>query len=149
MDFKIREIQKNDFEDLISMFKEFATFQKMPDKMVNTAELMNQESHYLNGFVIEDELTGLVGYVTYFYAYYTWIGKSMYMDDLYVKPEYRGKGLGRELIQSVLDKAKEDNCKKLRWQVSGWNKKAIDFYKKLGAFVDGTELNCDYWFIEI
>lgn len=146
---KIRPIEEKDYADLMAMFKEFATFQKMPDKMINTVGQMEKESDYLNGFVIESENRKLVGYATYFYAYYTWIGKSMYMDDLYVKPDFRGKGFGQKLLLSVLNKAKEEHCKKVHWQVSRWNKHAIDFYKKLGAKIDDVESNCDYWLIKI
>jgi GNAT superfamily N-acetyltransferase len=146
---KIRQLEKRDYPELVSMFKEFATFQKMTDKMVNTVELMEKESDILNAYVVESENGELVGYATYFYAYYTWIGKSMYMDDLYVKPDSRGKGLGQKLINSIIDKAKKDNCKKVHWQVSSWNKNAIEFYKNIGAKIDDVESNCDYWLIEI
>ena len=149
MDLKVRPIEKTDFKELISMFNEFATFQKMPDKMINSVKQMTEESEYLNGFVIENDSGELIGYATYFYAYFTWIGKSLYMDDLYVKPDYRRQGLGQKLIDSVIDKAKADECKKVRWQVSKWNQNAIDFYKSLGAEVDNIESNCDYWIIKI
>nr|WP_319398763.1 GNAT family N-acetyltransferase [uncultured Carboxylicivirga sp.] len=144
MKYKIRDIQKSDYSILIEMINEFAVFQKMPEAMVNTSELMEQESDFINGFIVENDAGVATGYVTYFYAYYTWKGKSMYMDDLYVRPEYRGKGLGQKLIQSVIQKAKEQNCKKVRWQVSGWNTNAIEFYKKLGASVSDMESTCDY-----
>ena len=146
---KIRPIAKADYKELISMFNEFATFQKMPEKMVNSVEQMTDESDYLNGFVVENDSGELIGYATYFYAYFTWIGKSLYMDDLYVKPDYRRQGLGQNLIDSVISKAKLDKCKKVRWQVSKWNQNAIDFYKSLGATVDNIESNCDYWLINI
>ncbi|MBS2099227.1 GNAT family N-acetyltransferase [Carboxylicivirga linearis] len=144
MEYKIRTIKISDYSNLIEMFKEFAAFQKMPDAMLNSTELMERESELINGFVIENKSGELLGYATCFYAYYTWIGKSMYMDDLYVKPKFRGKGLGQKLIQAVIQKAKEENCKKVHWQVSGWNTNAIEFYKKLGAKVDDVESNCDY-----
>ena len=110
---------------------------------------MEKESDNLNAYVVESENGELVGYATYFYAYYTWIGKSMYMDDLYVKPDFRGKGLGQKLINSIKKKKKKDNCKKVHWQVSSWNKNAIEFYKSIGAKIDDVESNCDYWLIEI
>lgn len=67
----------------------------------------------------------------------------MYMDDLYVKRDFRGNGLGTKLIKKVIEKAKSDKCNKLRWQVSEWNQPAINFYKNLGATVDSVESNCD------
>jgi GNAT superfamily N-acetyltransferase len=143
MEFTIREIEKKDYPELIEIFHEFAEFEKLPDNMVNSVEQMKTESDFINGFVVLNENKKIIGYVTYFYAYYTWIGKSMYMDDLYVKRDFRGNGLGTKLIKKVIEKAKSDKCNKLRWQVSEWNQPAIDFYKNLGATVDGVESNCD------
>lgn len=148
MDIKIRPIQSTDYEGMILLFKELATFQKMPEKMRNSTELMKEESEWVNGFVIEKAPGELIGYATYFYAYFTWVGKSIYMDDLYVKPDYRGQGLGKKLIDTVIHQAKTENCKKVHWQVSRWNQNAIDFYQKLGAEVDDVESNCDYWLIK-
>jgi GNAT superfamily N-acetyltransferase len=143
MDFTIRNIERKDYPELIEIFHEFAEFEKLPDKMLNSVEQMETESDFINGFVVLNEIDRIIGYVTYFFAYYTWIGKSMYMDDLYVKREFRGKGLGTKLINKVIEKAKSEKCNKLRWQVSEWNQPAIDFYKNLGATVDGVESNCD------
>ncbi|MCD8166713.1 MAG: GNAT family N-acetyltransferase [Bacteroides sp.] len=84
-----------------------------------------------------------MGYVTFFFARYTWSGKALYMDDLYIRPTFRGKGLGTKLIDKVIQYAKENNCHKLRWQVSDWNEPAIRFYKNLGANIDTVERNCD------
>jgi GNAT superfamily N-acetyltransferase len=143
MTYKIREINENDYANLISLFQEFAHFEKLEDKMTNTVDQMKVEMEYINGFVAVNKKNEVIGYVTYFFAYYTWIGKSMYMDDLYVKPAFRGKGIGTLLFNKVIEYAKESNCYKLRWQVSNWNRPAIEFYKKLGAEIDNVENNCD------
>lgn len=142
---QIRPITTNDFDILIELFNEFARFQKMPEKMINSAKQMRKEQAYLNVFVAVQD-NKVVGYVTYFFAYYTWVGKSLYMDDLYVRPNFRKKGIGSLLINGVISTAKKEGCKKLRWQVSGWNTPAIDFYKSLGAQVDAVESNCDLVF---
>ena len=139
----IREIETGDFLFLIELFTEFAHFEKLTEKMVNSVDRMQNEQEWLNGYVATDDKGKIYGYATWFFAYYTWYGKSMYMDDLYVRPELRGNGIGTKLINSVIDKAKETKCRKLRWQVSGWNEPAIEFYKKLGASVDPVESNCD------
>jgi len=131
---------------LINFFKEFALFEKLPDKMINSVEQMLLEKEYLTGFVAVNSGNQIVGYVTYFFGYYTWIGKSLYMDDLYVQTDSRGLGVGTKLINEVIEFAKAENCKKLRWQVSEWNQPAIDFYKSLGANVDAVESNCDLVF---
>lgn len=146
MTYSLRKIEEKDYPDLISLFNEFALFGRLPDKMTNSVEQMKSESDLINGFVAVSEDNNIVGYVTYFYAYYTWIGKSMHMDDLYVKEDFRGQGLGKELINKVIGQAKFDKCKKLHWQVSKWNRPAIGFYKSLSATIDDVELNCDLEF---
>lgn len=142
----IRKIQELDFPVLIFLFKEFALFEKLPEKMTNSVVQMMKEKEYLTGFVAVNAADEILGYVTYFFGYYTWIGKSLYMDDLYVRPDFRGAGVGTKLINEVIAFAKAENCKKLRWQVSEWNQPAIDFYKSLGANVDAVESNCDLVF---
>lgn len=139
----IRKAVESDFEQINALFKEFAEFERLPEKMVNTVEQMKAEQDYFNCWVVENTDKQIIGYVTYFFAYYTWIGKSMYMDDLYVKPEYRGNGIGALLINKVIEYAKETGCHKLRWQVSNWNNPAISFYQSLGAEISGVEQNCD------
>lgn len=146
MTIHIEPIQEKDFEELISLFQEFATFEKLPDMMTNSVEKMKEEKEYFRGFVARDENKNLLGYVTYFFAYYTWVGKSLYMDDLYVRDKYRGKGVGSSLINKVISFAKEQKCNRLRWQVSNWNHPAISFYERLGAEINKTEMNCDMTF---
>jgi GNAT superfamily N-acetyltransferase len=143
MDIKIRKAIQSDFPQIVDLFKEFAEFAKLPDKMTNSVERMNEEKEFFNCFIAEANDSRIVGYATYFFTYYTWLGKSLYMDDLYIVPECRGIGLGTRLIKEVIEFAKESNCHKMRWQVSKWNKPAIDFYKNIGAVIDNVEKNCD------
>jgi GNAT superfamily N-acetyltransferase len=146
MNTELRPIAEQDFEALLALFQEFAFFEKLPEKMTNSLAQMRVEKAYLNGFVALNEQHEIAGYVTFFFGYYTWTGKSLYMDDLYVRPQYRGCGVGTQLIHAVIDFAKAEQCKKLRWQVSEWNQPAIDFYKSLGATIDSVESNCDLFF---
>lgn len=146
MNIKIEPIRESDFEKLIFLFQEFATFEKLPEMMVNSVEKMEGEKEYFHGFVAKDENENILGYVTYFFAYYTWVGKSLYMDDLYVREKYRGEGIGTTLIKKVISYAKEQKCNRLRWQVSNWNHPAISFYEGLGAEINKTEMNCDLTF---
>ena len=146
MTVTIRKIEEHDFPILIALFNEFALFEKLPEKMTNSVEQMLEEKDYLTGFVAMNNADEILGYVTYFFGYYTWIGKSLYMDDLYVRQDFRGAGVGTKLINEVIAFAKAEKCKKLRWQVSEWNQPAIDFYKSLGAAVDDVESNCDLIF---
>lgn len=142
----IKNIEENDFEELVALFLEFATFQNQPEKMKNSVEKMISEKDFLHGFTARDEDDRIIGYTTFFFAYYTWVGKSLYMDDLYIKEKYRGKGIGSLLINAVIKHAEKEKCDRLRWQVSEWNKPAISFYKSLGAKIDETERNCDIVF---
>lgn len=143
MEYSIRDIRKQDYPALISLFREFAVFEKLPEQMVNSVEQMSSEKEYIHGYVAVSKDDEVVGYVTFFDAYYTWVGRSLYMDDLYVKKSHRGNGIGTRLIKKVIDRAKTTNCNRLRWQVSEWNTLAIEFYRSLGANIDGIESNCD------
>ena len=146
MSILVRKIVQTDFAALILLFREFALFEKLPDKMTNSLEQMLEEKVHLSGFVAVNTENEIIGYVTYFFAYYTWTGKSLYMDDLYVRPEFRAKNVGTKLINRVIAFAKTENCRKLRWQVSEWNQPAIEFYKSMGADIDSVESNCDLIF---
>jgi ribosomal protein S18 acetylase RimI-like enzyme len=139
----IRSIRESDFERLLDLFQEFSVFERLPDKMINSLEKMNAEKEFIHGFVAEIAGQKIVGYASYFFCYYTWVGKSLYLDDLYVQPEHRGKGIGTDLIRMVIETAKDTGCHKVRWQVSKWNKPAIDFYKKIGSEISDVENNCD------
>jgi GNAT superfamily N-acetyltransferase len=143
MEYYIDIIGEKDFNSLISLFKDFAVFEKLPEKMTNTAEQMIKEKSYFNGFTIKNRENHICGYVTFFFAYYTWTGKALYMDDLYICQDYRGQGLGTMLVNKVISFAKENQCHKLRWQVSNWNESAIRFYESLGAEINRVEMNCD------
>lgn len=146
MSITIRPVDIADFPQIVDLFKEFALFEKLPEKMLNSVDRMTAEKEFFHCFVAETADKKIIGYASYFFGYYTWIGKSLYMDDLYVKPEYRGMQVGTRLIQEVIALAKTSDCHKLRWQVSQWNKPAIEFYRKLGAVIDHTEQNCDLIF---
>lgn len=143
MDFRIEKISEADFEELIPLFREFAAFEKVPHKMVNTVEQMKEEAEFFNGFILRDKAHRVLGYTIFFFAYSTWVGKSVYMDELYIRPAYQGKGLGSALIQEVISFARKNKCHKVRWQVSEWNKPAIQFYQDLGAQISSANHTCD------
>lgn len=142
-EFYIETITRSDFKSLLNLFKELSQYLKQPHRMINSMQKMEQEADLIQGFVAKDHRGNVVGYTTYFVAYHTWSGKSLYMDDLYIRELYRGKGIGKQLIEEVIKYAKTNNCYKLSWQVSNWNKPAIAFYESLGATIDSIELNCN------
>lgn len=141
MDIKIRKIEEQDFPALIELFQEFADFENHSDDMNNSVEQMQTEKEHVDGFVALKD-GKIIAYTTCFFSYHTWVGKCLYMDDLYVQPEHRGSGLGSQLINKNIEYAKEEKCRKMRWQVSDWNKPAKEFYKNLGATISPVEQNC-------
>jgi GNAT superfamily N-acetyltransferase len=143
MKISIRPAVVSDYPQILELFREFSVYQKLPERMKNTHEKMVEEQEYLHAFIAETENNEIIGYATWFYTYFTWTGKGMYIDDLYVKPEFRGTGIGKLLMNRIIELATESKCHKLRWQVSFWNKPAIAFYEKLGAEIDDLEKNCD------
>ena len=103
---------------------------------------MLQEQDLIKGFVVELDDGIIVAYSTYFFTYHSWVGKCLHMDDLYIQANFRKHGLGKQLIKTVIDFAKSQNCKQIRWQVSDWNSNAQQFYKNLGAEITNSEYDC-------
>jgi len=144
MDLTIRKATEEDFPGILLLINEFAAFQKTPEKVIITLDQMINEKEYFQCFVAEAGDDEIAGFATFFIVYYSWSGKAVYLDDLYVKEDYRKQGIGKQLLETVINLARDQQCKKVRWQVSGWNTNAIEFYKKIGATIDKTEINCDY-----
>jgi len=140
----IRPATENDFPAIFALVKGLAVFQNMPEKVLNSVEQMNEEKDLFKCFVAETDDHQIVGIASYFFAYYTWVGKSLYLDDLYVLEEYRGQKIGSKLLNAIFEAARNENCKRVRWQVSDWNTSAIEFYKKCGAEIDHEPCNCDF-----
>ena len=144
MDITIRKATEKDFLAILSLIKELALFEKAPEKVTNTVEQMNNEKNLFHCFVAVNLKNEVIGMALYFFAYYTWVGKSLYLDDLYVKKTSRGNKIGSKLLEHVFDVAKKENCKRVRWQVLNWNTPAIEMYKKCGADLDNEWSNCDF-----
>lgn len=140
---KIRKAEKEDYPAIHSLIVELAQYEKAEDKVTNSVQQMEAESDYFNCFVVEENGT-IIGIALYFFAYFTWVGKSLYLDDLYVQETHRGKGAGKALLKKVFQVARDENCQRLRWQVLDWNQPAIDFYKSLDATIDPEWYNCDF-----
>ena len=139
----IRQATEQDYEQVLHLLKEFSLFQGAPYKVTITADQMRQDKDLFSCFVAQTTDGEVVGFASFFPAYYSWTGKAIYLDDLYVTDRYRKMGTGKRLLQAVIDLARQEGCKKVRWQVSKWNSHAIDFYKSMGASIDEVEINCD------
>lgn len=144
MKYSARKATDADFPQILALIKELALFEKAPEKVTNTVEQMQEEQAFFQCFVVENKNGTIVAMSLYYMAYYTWIGKSLYLDDLYVKAEYRGKGIGTLLLNEIFKVAREQNCKRVRWQVLNWNTPAIALYQKAGATIDNEWSNCDF-----
>jgi ribosomal protein S18 acetylase RimI-like enzyme len=144
MNINIRKSTEDDFPEILSLIKELASFENAAYKVENTVEQMVQEKDSFKCFIAESDTQEVVGIALYYFAYYTWVGKSLYLDDLYVKKEYRGNKIGKKLLDCIFKIAKDENCKRVRWQVLDWNEPAIAFYKKIGAKLDPEWYNCDF-----
>ncbi|MEZ5106571.1 MAG: GNAT family N-acetyltransferase [Draconibacterium sp.] len=144
MIINIRKATEADFPAILGLIKELALFEKAPEKVTNTLEQMEMEKDFFKCMVAETKSGEIAGMALYFFAYYTWVGKSLYLDDLYVKENYRKMKIGTALLNEIMSIARAENCKRVRWQVLNWNENAINMYKKSGAIIDGEWLNCDF-----
>jgi len=144
MNYKIRIATEKDFPEILQLIRELAAFEKAPEKVTNSVEMMKKEKDLFHCFVAETETGEIIGMALYFFAYYTWVGKSLYLDDIYVKESFRKHRIGTALLSKVFEVANEENCKRVRWQVLNWNKPAIQMYNKCGAEIDDEWLNCSF-----
>lgn len=142
MNVTIRQATEEDFASILFLIKEFSHFQKTPGKVTISLKQMLEDKNFFRCFVAETE-GKIIGFASFFFAYYSWSGKALHLDDLYVTEPYRKQGIGKKLLHAVIDLAKTESCKKVRWQVSKWNQNAIEFYQQMGATIDDVEINCD------
>lgn len=135
-DAKFRFAEKKDTGLILEFIRDLAIYEKMLDEVVATEELLNEwlfEKKIAEVvFVLEDDVE--VGFALFFYNFSTFLGKAgIYLEDLFVKPEYRGKGYGKALIEKLAEITVERDCGRLEWCCLDWNQPSIDFYLSLGA----------------
>jgi GNAT superfamily N-acetyltransferase len=139
MDSKIfiRTADEKDVPVIFSLIKELAEYEKLSDQ-ISTSEKQLRETLFGDERFVEvliAEFDGMmVGYALFFKNFSTFLGKpGIYLEDLYVKPEMRGKGIGKALLDRIISTAKQRNYGRVEWSVLDWNESAIDFYLKIGA----------------
>ena len=133
----IRFATEKDVPAIFSLIKELAEFEKLSHQ-IKTDELELRETLFANDRFVEvliAEFDGqIVGQALFFKNFSTFLGKpGIYLEDLYVKPEMRGKGIGKQLLEKIISIAKERNYGRVEWSVLDWNKPAIKFYEKINA----------------
>jgi len=138
MSLKIRKATEADASLIIKLIRELAIYEKEPAAAQATeADIIRDgfgERPYFQVLIAEwsDEA---VGFAFYFFNYSTWLGRpGLYLEDLFVLPAFRKKGIGKALLSELAKIAVEKNCGRMQWQVLDWNQPAIDFYESLGAF---------------
>jgi len=144
MEITIRKATEEDFFAILSLIKELAVFEKAPEKVTNSVEQMRSEKDFFQCYIAETDDKEIVGMAVFFFAYYTWVGKSLYLDDLYVKEAHRGNKIGEKLLKKIFEVAQNENCKRVEFQVSKWNSSAIEMYKKYGADIDTESSICKF-----
>ncbi len=141
----IRIGEKKDLPRVLELIKELATYEKAPHQVINTVALMEQDGFGANpiyGLFVAENENGIVGISLYYWRYSTWKGKRLYLEDIIVTEKERGSGIGKLLFDRTMQKALDENCSGMMWQVLEWNEPAINFYKKYGAKLDDEWTNC-------
>lgn len=135
-DFKLRFAQEEDAGLILEFIKGLAEYENMLDEVIATEEkLLDSLFRQKAAEVIIGEYKGeAVGFVLFFHNFSTFLGQAgIYIEDLFIKPEMRGKGFGKIMLSYLGKLAKERGCGRLDWQCLNWNEPSIKFYKKMGA----------------
>jgi GNAT superfamily N-acetyltransferase len=134
--FKIRPANESDVKLILSFIKQLGEYEKLSHQVVVTEEkLLNSLFKQHMAEVIIGEYNGEpVGFALFFHNFSTFLGQAgIYLEDLFIKPEIRGKGFGRKMLTYLAKLAVERDCGRLEWACLDWNEPSICFYKKLGA----------------
>jgi GNAT superfamily N-acetyltransferase len=142
--FKIRAARKSDMPALHALIEELATYERAPHAVVVKPHQMQKWSFGKSPFfkaIVATHNGVIIGMAVYYFAYSTWTGPALYLEDLLVTKGYRRQRIGQMLFNRVQYIAKSHACVRLSWQVLNWNTPAIAFYKKQGATLDSTWIN--------
>ena len=140
---QIREASPGDEKSIFDLIYALAVYEKAPEQVTNTLEQLRKdlfEDKICHAFVAE-EAGQIIGFSLYYISYSTWKGKCLYLEDFFVIPEKRNCGIGAQLFQKTVEKAKEMGVKRMDWQVLEWNEPALAFYKKQHATLDEEWIN--------
>jgi GNAT superfamily N-acetyltransferase len=155
MEINIRKAVKEDCPRLLELIQELAVYEKAPNDVTVTMEHFVESgfgSHPIWwAFVAESPSPNkpgkstIQGFALYYIRYSTWKGQAMYLEDIIVTEEARGKGIGKLLFERLMVEAREKGWNRIIWQVLDWNEPAINFYKKYNAGFDHEWINCSLY----
>ena len=136
-DFLIRPARVEDVSIILELIRDLATYERAPHEVIATEEQLvdvlfgkRPTAEVLLAF----EGNSPVGFALFFHNFSTWLGRpGLYLEDLFVKPEKRGKGYGRALLVELAKIARDRGCGRMEWAVLNWNDPAINFYRAIGA----------------
>jgi GNAT superfamily N-acetyltransferase len=136
-DFQIRPARVEDVPIILQLIRDLATYERAPNEVTATEERLVEVlfgERPAAEVLLAFERESPVGFAVYFYNFSTWLGRpGLYLEDLFVKPEKRGKGYGRALLVELAKIARDRGCGRMEWAVLNWNEPAIKFYQTLGA----------------
>src|ERR1700686_1656225 len=135
--FVIRPATVADVPVILELIRARAAYERAPDDVTATenglTEVLVGEKPAAEGLLAFENETA-VGFAVFFHNFSTWLGRpGLYLEDLFVRPEDRGKGYGRALLIQLANIARDHGCGRMEWAVLDWNEPAIEFYRKLGA----------------
>jgi GNAT superfamily N-acetyltransferase len=141
MAITIRTASAADIPQILAFIRALATYEREPDAVTATEADLLRDGFGPNPYyfcLIADFDCRPAGFAFYFFNYSTWMGRpGLYLEDIFVQPEFRGRGIGKALLEKVAAIAVEKNCPRLQWEVLDWNTPAIEFYRAMGAeFLD-------------
>jgi len=141
MSTTIRPATRDDVPQILNFIRALAIYEREPHAVLATEADLLRDGFGDNPYyfcLIAEHNGAPAGFALYFFDYSTWLGRpGLYLEDLFVHPEFRGLGIGKALLQRVAAVALEKNCPRLKWEVLDWNTPAVDFYAAMGAeFLD-------------
>lgn len=136
MEYTIRKAQKGDLPSVLELIKELAAFENEPGAVDITVETLEKEgfgNHPLFICFVAEVEGSIEGMALCYHRFSTWKGRTLHLEDLIVRKDKRGTGLGSALYKKVILFAQEQGVKRVEWVVLDWNQHAIDFYARSGA----------------